>query len=497
MSITTFSFTGPGSRRNPQGREPAAKALLHYSRRKMAASVVFALSALAASVNANAVSSDTSASSQDLVARGKYIATAGDCMACHTVQNSGKPFAGGYGIESPLGKIYATNITPSKVSGIGDYSEAEFSNAVRNGIRRDGSHLYPAMPYTSYAKLTDSDVSALYVYFMKGVAPVDQAAAKKTDLPFPFNQRASMAVWNSLFLDKKPFEVDSTKSSDWNRGAYLADSLEHCGACHTPRNPLMAENNGAYLSGASLGTWYAPNITSDNISGIGGWSDEELFKYLKTGVVNGKAQAAGPMAEAIENSLQYLTDADLKALVTYLKATPAIASPGVDKPRYAHGDASLSESTLRGDKTADKGWQLFSGSCAACHQIQVAGTQNHDYPSLFHNTATGAEHPDNLISTILFGLSRTVDGKTQFMPAFGEQASYTERLSDDEIAAISNYVFKQYGNPSVKVSADDVATIRRGGPTPAVVKLMPFGLGALGIFVVAIILWIVARRRKA
>jgi mono/diheme cytochrome c family protein len=214
-------------------------------------------------------------------------------------------------------------------------------------------------------------------------------------------------------------------------------------------------------------------------------------------VVNGKAQAAGPMAEAIQNSLQYLTDADIKALVTYLKATPAIATPGVDKPRYAHGNAAPSELSLRGDKTADKGWQLFSGSCGACHQPEGTGTANHDYPSLFHNTATGAERPDNLISTILFGLSRTVEGKNQFMPGFGPQASYTERLSDEEIAAISNYVLTQYGNPSVEVSAADVATIRLGGPAPAIVKLMPVGLGALGVLVVLLILWVVARRRKA
>lgn len=496
MSNTISYLTGSGSRVKPEGKEPAVTSMRHSSRSKMAVSVLFTLSALATCVNASAAASEPT-SPQDLIARGKYIATAADCMACHTLQKGGKPFAGGYGLESPLGTIYSTNITPSTVAGIGNYSEAEFSNAVRQGVRRDGSHLYPAMPYTSYAKLSDSDISALYAYFMKDVAPVDQPAAKKTELPFPFNQRTSMAVWNGMFLDKKPYEIDSSKSNEWNRGAYLANALEHCGACHTPRNPMMAENNAAYLSGASLGTWYAPNITSDPTSGIGGWSDEELFKYLKTGVVNGKAQAAGPMAEAIENSLQYLTDADIKALVTYLKATPAIATPGVDKPRYAHGNAAPSELSMRGDKTADKGWQLFSGSCGACHQTEGTGTANHDYPSLFHNTATGAERPDNLISTILFGLSRTVDGKTQFMSGFGPQASYTERLSDEEIAAISNYVLTQYGDPSVKVSATDVATIRLGGPTPAIVKLMPVGLGALGVLVVLLILWIMARRRKA
>ncbi|MDR3533691.1 MAG: cytochrome c [Rhodopila sp.] len=434
--------------------------------------------------------------SSALAATGEYIARAADCAACHTAPN-GKPFAGGYPISSPLGTIYSTNITPSKSAGIGSYSEAQFARALREGVRGDGTHLYPAMPYTSYAGLSDADVGALYAYFMQDVAPVD-VAPPKTALPFPFSVRGSMAIWNMLFLKDQRFQPDPTRSTQMNRGAYLVESLEHCGACHTPRNSLMAEKQGAALSGGSLGSWYAPNVTSDRIGGIGGWTDEELYQYLRTGHVAGKAQAAGPMAEAVQNSLQYLTDEDTKAMVAYLKHSPSVATPGVDRPRYAYGNASTTEVSLRGTNSADKGWEIFSGSCAACHQENGTGTENRAYPSLFHNSTTGSERPDNLIATILFGLSRTVDGKTTYMPGFGSQASFTERLSDEDISAVSNYVLAQYGNPSIKVTAADVATIRQGGPAPLLANLTPavlIALVALVVVIVGIGLWMVMRRR--
>jgi mono/diheme cytochrome c family protein len=432
-------------------------------------------------------------------ARGRYLAIAADCMACHTAQHAGKPFAGGYGIQTPIGLVYSSNITPSKTAGIGNYSEAQFSAALKKGIRADGSHLYPAMPYTSYAKLTDNDVSAMYVYFMQGVQPVDTPNPKQTALQFPFNIRASMAVWNALFLDDKPLQPDASKSAEWNRGMYLSQGLAHCSACHTPRNDLMAERKDVDLSGAALGGWYAPNITSDKVAGIGGWTHEELYRYLKSGAVNGKAQAAGPMAEAIENSLQHLNDADLKAVVTYLKDTKPVAAAGVDKPRYAYGKASDSEAQFRGTADADKGWKIFSASCAACHQINATGVANGDYPSLFHNTATGSEHPDNLIATVLYGLTRTVGDKTRFMPAFGPPASYTERLSDEDIAQVSNYVLTQYGNPAVKVTKEDVATVRNGGPTPLIARLASYGVAAALIaatLVIGLIVFLITRRRR-
>lgn len=255
---------------------------------------------------------------------GKGVAVAADCVACHTAPG-GKPYAGGYGLSSPMGVIYSTNITPSKTAGIGGYSQEDFARAVRDGVAGDGSHLYPAMPYTSYAKMTDGDIAALYDYFMHEVQPVD-ATTPKTTLAFPFNVRASMIGWNALFHSAERFKADASKSAEVNRGDYLVNALAHCDTCHTPRNLLMGADNGRALSGGSLGGWYAPNITSDKVSGIGAWSTDELVAYLRTGHAEGKAQAAGPMAEAVENSLQHLDDTDLKAIAAYLLQTRPVSS---------------------------------------------------------------------------------------------------------------------------------------------------------------------------
>ncbi|WP_241030459.1 c-type cytochrome [Paraburkholderia sp. Ac-20347] len=451
---------------------------------------------VAADVASAPVADAPSSADQTLLARGRYLATAADCAACHTAQG-GKPFAGGYPINSPMGTIYSTNITPSTHGGIGDYSEADFSNALRRGVRRDGQHLYPAMPYTSYALLSDADVHALYTWFREAVAPVD-ATPPQTALPFPFSVRASMKVWNALFLDTKPFEADPQRSPLINHGAYLANALAHCAACHTPRNAFMGEDSAHAFAGGSLGSWYAPNISSDPVSGIGGWSDAELVQYLKTGSVPGKAQAAGPMAEAIDHSLQYLSDDDLSAIAAYLKQTKPMRDSET-QPRFAYG-TPMSEAALRGNEaTPPRGWQIFSGSCAACHQVDGGGLHNHDYPSLYHNTATGAADPSNLISVILFGLQRDAHGKPAFMPAFGPSASFTDRLSDQDVADVANYVLHQFGNPDVRVSDKDVAAVREGGKPPALALLGRFalpGLVALALVIVVVIV-LVARTTRA
>lgn len=440
-----------------------------------------------------------------LVEKGRQLAVAADCAACHTAPKGGVPFAGGYAIESPLGAIWSTNITPSKTHGIGTYTLAQFSRALRQGVRPDGAHLYPAMPYTAYTQISDEDTQALYAYFMEGVKPVD-TPSPETKLPFPFGVRSSMAVWNAMFLKDERFKPDASKSIEVNRGAYLADALAHCGTCHTPRNGLMAEKTDkAYLGGGSVGAWHAPNITSDATHGVGAWTEAELVQYLRTGHIDGKAQAAGPMAEAIEHSLQHLPEADLKAIAVYLKQTPPLgAATGTGtapdaKTRFNQGQASRSEIELRGEINVEAGWRVYSGSCAHCHQANGTGTANGAYPSLFHNSATGADRADNLIATLLHGVSRTVDGKPQFMPAFGDAASFTDRLSDQEIAEVSNYVLTQYGNPAVKVSAEQVRVAREGGEKPLIVRLQPVVAPGIGL---ALLVWVllavrIARRRRA
>ncbi|GBQ29309.1 c-type cytochrome [Gluconacetobacter sacchari] len=433
---------------------------------------------------------------EPIAERGRYLAVAADCAACHTAPGGGKPFAGGYGIASPLGAIYSTNITPSRDFGIGTYSEAQFGRALREGIRGDGAHLYPAMPYTSYTKLTDADVHALYVYFMTDVKPVE-APARRTVLPFPYNIRATMAVWNALFLDDRRFEPESGKSVAVNRGHYLAYALAHCDTCHTPRNVMMAEMGGRALGGASLSSWYAPNITSDPKSGLGGWSDDDLARYLKTGDVPGKAQAGGPMAEAVEHSLQYLNDDDIRAIVAYIKQVPAIADAADKAPRDTYGKPSDREAAYRGldARALVRGERLFTGECAACHRPTGTGSPDGYYPQLFHNTAVGAARPDNLISTILMGVRREVGGHTVYMPGFGS-GSYVDSLSDQDIADISTYVEQQFGNPAVRVSAEEVTLIRTGGPKPLIARLGAFAVPGMiaGVLMLAGAALLVLRR---
>ncbi|OCR22942.1 cytochrome C [Pseudomonas syringae] len=423
---------------------------------------------------------------------GKRLAVAADCVACHTAPE-GKPFAGGYSLSSPMGVIFSTNITPSKTAGIGNYSNEQFARAVRDGVAADGTHLYPAMPYTSYAKMTDSDIAALYDYFMKEVQPVD-TPSPKTKLAFPFNIRASMIGWNLLFHSDTRFKPDASKSAEVNRGDYLVNALAHCDTCHTPRNFLMGADNGKPLGGGSLGSWYAPNISSDKVSGIGAWSNDEIVAYLRTGHVAGKAQAAGPMAEAIEHSLQYLGDSDLKAIAAYLQQTPAVKS-GENKARHEFGVASTDELTLRGTKPEDNpGWHIFSGTCANCHQANGQGTK--EYPSLFNNTAT--TRADNLIAAIVYGVHRTVDGVAVDMPAFGPDALFTDRLNDQQIADVSNYVLSRYGNSELKVTAADVAQSREGGPKAPLAVLAKFTIPAIILvcLLIGLVVWMITRRRK-
>ncbi|MCF7752573.1 cytochrome c [Bacillus subtilis subsp. subtilis] len=430
----------------------------------MKTTLLIALSLLLAALSHTARADDT-------IERGRYLSVAADCVACHTSPRQGKPYAGGYAIASPLGQIWASNITPSRTHGIGNYSEADFAKAVREGVRKDGAHLYPAMPYTAYAKLSDADIHALYVYFMQGVAPVDEEA-HRTELPFPFSVRTSMAAWNLLFLDKKTFTPDPGKDAQWNRGAYLVEALAHCSSCHSPRGLMMQEVGGKAFAGGSLGDWYAPNITSDKISGIGGWTDDELARYLKTGRVAGKAQAGGGMAEAVSNSLSKLQDQDIAAIVAYMRTVPAVADKAATRAAFAWGDAARSpgEQPVRGtDAPLASGGVLYSGLCASCHGSRGEGSKDGDYPSLVHNTTVGMTRPQNLIATIIGGVDREVNGVHTVMPHFSA-GSYVQALSDADIAAVATYVRTRFG-PGDQVTEAQVALTRAGGEKPLLATL--------------------------
>jgi mono/diheme cytochrome c family protein len=469
-----------------------------FGHRLAALSICLAISFAAGAARAAEppAQSDTAA-----IERGKYLAVAADCAACHTAPNR-LPFAGGLPIDTPLGTIYSTNITPSAEFGIGKYTEEQFSLAVRRGIRGDGAHLYPAMPYTSYAKFTDEDTHALYLYFKQAVAPAD-ARAPQTALPFPMNIRLSMLGWNLLFLDGHVFTPDPKQSAQWNRGAYLVVGATHCSTCHTPRGFLMQEEASHALSGAPVGPWYAPNITSDPTSGIGSWSKEELVAFLRDGHLRAKAQAAGSMGEAVEHSFQHLTADDLDAIATYVKTVPPIHDGVAGASRFVAGSmfSDLGELRGRDGVTSDNnasatGAALFQGNCASCHSAEGQGSKDGYYPSLFHNSATGAKNATNLIAAILYGVDRTVSGKQAFMPGFGGQPTDANPLSDRDIAALGTYVLAHYGPGDTTINEQQVDEIRHGGPTSSLLLLARGGLGAAGIVVILGVAFLAFRRRK-
>lgn len=394
-----------------------------------------------------------------LVQRGAYLAVAGDCVACHSTAK-GKPYAGGLLFQIPLlGTVYSSNITPDVQTGIGRWTLADFDRALRKGVSKDGHFLYPAMPYVSYAKTSDEDVAALYAYFMHGVAPVAQSQQAST-IPWPLNMRWPLAIWNWLFLPDRPYQPKTNQSAEWNRGAYLVQGLAHCGTCHTPRGVAMQEkaldeSTPGFLSGAKLAGWDAYNITSHPQSGIGGWTQAQLAQYLQTGSVPSAGPAAGPMSEAIEHSFSHMAPADIQAIATYLRSVPAVGDSAA-RPRNAWGAAASDVAQLRGgapQATPDAA-QLYLGNCASCHQAQGTGTADGYYPSLLHNSTLGADGASNLVQVILHGVQRKTPKTDVLMPGFAAD------LSDAQIAALANYLTRQFGNPAAQVSEGDVKKLR-------------------------------------
>lgn len=417
------------------------------------------------------------ADSATLVERGRYLATAGDCAACHSA--AGKPaYTGGLAIASPLGPIYSTNITPSNRAGIGGWTQEQFSRALRAGVRADGSHLYPAMPYTAYAKLTDEDTAALFAYFKHGV-PANDTAPPATRLPFPFNLRFSMGIWNALFLDPQPYTPDPAKSSEWNRGAYLAQGLAHCTTCHTPRNVLMAEKPLLALQGASLGTWYAPDITP----GKAGWDRQALVAYLTTGHAqlgaSGSATAAGPMLEAIDKSLSKMAPQDVNAMATYLLDLPA-GTHAVLKAVPAVAASDIAEMTGK----ASLGEKLYRNNCAACHMVDGSGARG--LPALRNHAVLRQPNADNAAMAILEGVWPE---HAQGMPGFAHE------LNDAQVAAITNYVQASFGQGAT-LDAARVKALRQGGAVSPLLMLARAGMVA-GVLALIGLLVLWRRRRRS
>lgn len=380
------------------------------------------------------------------IERGKYLVRAGDCAACHT-DNGGKPFAGGLAVPTPFGKIYSTNITPDKETGIGKWSNEDFWRAMHFGVRHDGEHLYPAMPYPSYTKLTREDVDAIKTY-LDTIEPVHNET-KPPELPWPLSWRGGMAVWNEMFFTPGTYKSDPHKSEQWNRGAYLVQGAGHCGACHTPRNFAGAKQSDDRLAGGDAGEhWYAPELTKGLREGLGNWSAQDIVTYLKTGATKNTA-AAGPMAEVVENSTKYLTEADLNAIAVYLKDLPA-------------SDQDASRTSDRNRKNIDSrrmltGAALYQDNCAACHMENGQGLPN-VFPSLKGSSLVQAKKPDAVMHLVLKGGKRP---DTPQRPAQFAMPSFDSKLNDAQIADLVTYVRNAWGNSAAAVDGDLVKTIRK------------------------------------
>ncbi len=385
-------------------------------------------------------------SNADLVARGEYLTRAADCEACHTTKG-GQPYTGGLAFNLPFGTMYSPNITPDKETGIGNWTDADFLNAIHKGIAPDGTRLYPAFPYASYTLLTDNDALAIKAYLFS-LAPVHKETPENT-LVFPFNQRWLMRFWSLFYNSDERFRPNPSQTAEWNRGAYLAEALGHCGECHTPRNLAQALDNNKKFAGAVTAGWRAYNITQDNTSGIGSWSAETTAKFLAHGHVEGFGTASGPMGEAIDMSLRHMTPEDISALVAYLKTIPAIADTSLPVPKTMLASAFPSGSEM--DENA-RGAMIFAGACAACHSW-TGKSAVLSYADFIGSRTVNDPTARNVAQAVIWGVTRhSPDGKVT-MPGFGKA------YSDHEIAAVVNYITARFGAEKSNITAEEVAKI--------------------------------------
>jgi mono/diheme cytochrome c family protein len=384
-----------------------------------------------------------------LEARGEYLASAGNCVSCHTSEG-GRPFAGGLAFETSFGTIYSTNITPESTSGIGQWSLEEFSRAMRQGERPDGTHLYPAFPYTSFTNITDEDIAAIFAY-LKTLAPVKISPPENT-LGFPYDQRWALGLWKSLFFEEGRFEPRADQSAEWNRGAYLVEGLGHCGECHTPRNFLGASDADLAMSGATyrervegkLSAWSAPNLTSAS-SGLAMWSNEDIAEYLKLGFSH-RAGVFGPMNKVVVNSTRHLSGEDVQAITVYLKSLPARSREQGKPP---------SEELLR------LGSVQYDIHCGTCHLPTGEGSAETGPPVLGSPVVMDAD-PASLINITLYGaqLPETAPSTEWQSRGWKRMEAYANKLSDEQVAALLSYMRSTWGHEAGAVSPEQVAAQR-------------------------------------
>lgn len=373
------------------------------------------------------------------IARGAYVAAASDCAACHTVPGSGAKFAGGYTLKTPFGPIVSTNITPDRTTGIGNWTERDFFRAVRHGKGPQGL-LYPAMPYNAYVKLSDGDMHDLWAYIRS--VPAVEHANTASQLKFPYNIRTLMLGWNMLFFDNKGYVAIGNQSAEWNRGAYLVAGAGHCASCHTPKNGLGGDEGDMALQGYTLQGWFAPEIAGNPHVGLGDWTKGDITSYLKTGF-NAKSVASGPMAEAVENSTQYLTDGDLNAIATFLKTVPgssttAVTALAATDPRMTRGKA------------------LYENNCSACHNVSGEGIEGM-VTAFANNPGVRSNGHGSLVQTVLKGGQAAT---TEANPTGAGMPSFAWKLTDTDIADVLTYVRNSWGNAAGPISDDEVKATR-------------------------------------
>ncbi|RBA25100.1 c-type cytochrome [Herminiimonas fonticola] len=380
------------------------------------------------------------------IKQGEYLARVGNCMSCHTARGSEK-YAGGRAVPTPFGNIYTSNLTPDAETGIGKWNNGDFWQAMHNGKSKDGSLLYPAFPYTNYTKVTRADSDAIFAYLQTLQAVTQKNIAP--ELRFPYDNRALLYVWRALYFRPGQYANDDKQSVEWNRGAYLAQGLGHCSACHSPRDSFGGINLKAELGGGMIPVlnWYAPPLNGDKENGLGNWEAAHLAAFLKTGVAPNRS-VSGPMAEVVAGSSQHMNDADINALSGYLKSLPQqIAAPPINAENMSPEDKKA---------MITAGAKLYENQCATCHQASGKGVPS-VYPALAGSSAINTPIATNAIRMVLHGgyAPSTVGNPRPYgMPPFGQS------MSDEEVANVLTYVRNSWGNQGNAILSNDVNRYR-------------------------------------
>jgi mono/diheme cytochrome c family protein len=383
---------------------------------------------------------------QSVVERGKYLAQAGDCIACHTVPGA-KIFSGNRAMPTPFGTLYAPNITPDRATGIGSWSADDFYKMMHTGRSPKGYLLYPAMPFASYTKVTRADSDAIFAYLRS--VPAVRQPSREHELRFPYNNRALLIGWRTLYFQEGEYQPDKSKSLEWNRGAYLVQGLGHCAMCHTPINALGGSSQEQAFQGGliPMQNWYAPSLTSNREAGLGDWEIQDIVDLLQKGVSN-RATVYGPMAEVTFNSLQFMSDDDVRAMAIYLKSLPADKGPASDP----------ADSPLRADvnQVFSEGRRIYAARCANCHGAEGKGKLPH-YPPLARNQSIGMSSAVNPIRMVLNG---GYPPGTRRNPMPYGMPPFAQDLSDSEIAAVVTFIRTAWGNRGAPVNAREVNQLR-------------------------------------